>query len=947
MMKRFIATLTIIAMSFPLLGTPVAHADSVTGPWTWTDLSGQLTERSNRPIWAAGYANGSWFYTDGQNLWNGGQVYRYDGATQINITLDVRNAGIERVDDIVTDGQSVLFLQDIVRMDNQLKVAAYRNGQYLNITSTVRNVLNSSEGVSSINGRNGTWYIVTTQARLFRWDGSSMNPTQVTLPSGLVNAIDYTSNGMVYSVNHGSPSNGYGRIPLAIVPVTNNQWLLAGDPSNSTVRFYRTDGSNFNEVTGTVLANADYISKISSNGTSAIVSGYANGTKNRLTDGVSAYDIYGKGNLSDAVIGWNGKSWTIIQIKNLSRLSGSFMSQSTEDYGRTGDRILTLAGDNNGRLLVGGALSNVNMDDPSFPLTAKLVMISEGVSSPSTNTGTSGDRVYTSSYGPRIAVQGDPSGFRIGNGKDFNYRVTATDTNGIDRTEIYVNDARIKTCTNTDYCEFRTTYFTNGASSRSVKFYVRSFDKTGNMTDSSVSPDYLTVDLNSSASAGDSGSNNNNQNSTVTNGITSWTWLDPNTTTLEKDKSIAFNVGAWDTEGLKRIEINVNGSVVRTCDFGNATGNQTCSSTIYANNYSQNTNVFVNAKITDAKDQIAWTNATTLYRAFDNGSGNTGDQASNTWTWLDPNTTTLEKDKSITFNVGASDGNGLKRIEISANGSVIRTCDFSNAYGTQTCASTIYAYNYNQNTNVFMNAKVTDTNNNTVWTTGTTLYRAFDNGSGNTGNNGNTSGNAAPAVWEWLEPSTDRIASNGTITYGAGAWDQDNISSLTIMVNGVTRQTCALSNSGSGNQTCTVQLNGSSFAQNTNVFVNAVARDTQNRETWTAGKIFHVDQAGTGGSTPTPTPGSNGTVSAFSDHAGTYRPNDKIAVWTTGSDSDGIDRVELYVNAVKVKTCTGTASCSVTVGPFNTRLVITYGAVLIDKNGNSVTSGYKQLYLSQ
>src|SRR3989344_5233276 len=675
MLKRIFAILMTISMALPLGNVPFAQAETITGPWTWTDISGQLTERHNRPIWASAYANGNWFYTDGQDLWSGGQVYRYDGFTQVNITTDVRVTGVNRVDDIVSDGQTVLFLQDVVRLDNQLKAVAYRNGQYINITNAVRGALNSNEGVSSVNGRNGTWFIVTTQARLFRWDGSS-TPSQITLPSGLVNVIDAPGSSLVYSVNHGSPANnGFGRVPLAMVPVSGSQWMLMGDPTNGSVRFFRYDGSNFSDISNVVVSNADYVSKIVSNGTSVLVSAYANGTRNRLTDSSNGYDINGKGNLADALIGWNGKSWMIVQGKNLSRLSGSLMSQSTEEYGRVGDKFLTLAGDGNGRMLTGGALSTTYMEDPSYPLTAKLVMVTEGIAPPTTGSngnatsnGISGsERIYTSSNGPRVAVQGDPTDFRVGNGNEFAYRVSASDSDGVNQTDIYVNDVRIKTCASS-FCEFRTAYFTNNnQNTRSVKFWTRSMDSHGNVTDTSNYPDTLVVDTNSSGGTNTTPSGNTNQTADSESGISHWTWLDPNTTTLNANQSATFNVGAWDTNGIKRMEIIANGSTIRTCDLGNATGNQTCSVSIYASNYSANTSIFVNAKITDAQDHVAWTSGTTLYRSSDSGSSNnnnngTGSNTGSIWTWLDPNTTTLNANQSATFHASAQDADGLRRV---------------------------------------------------------------------------------------------------------------------------------------------------------------------------------------------------------------------------------------------------------------------------------------------
>ena len=138
-MKRFIsivATLATVLITVPFTAVPAAQAG---GSLTWTDISAQLSERNNRPIWAMAYANGSWFYTDGHDLWNGGQAYRYDGATQVNMTADLRNAGINRVDEIVSDGaDTAIFLQDIVRLDDTLRIVVDKNGTLYNATNVIR-----------------------------------------------------------------------------------------------------------------------------------------------------------------------------------------------------------------------------------------------------------------------------------------------------------------------------------------------------------------------------------------------------------------------------------------------------------------------------------------------------------------------------------------------------------------------------------------------------------------------------------------------------------------------------------------------------------------------------------------------------------------------------------------------------------------------------------------
>src|SRR5689334_11081532 len=179
-----------------LMAVPVSAATT----FNWTDLSSQLTVRTNRPVWAMAYANGNWFYTDGQDLWNGGQVYRYNGTTQTNITVAVRNAGISRVDDIVSDGSNVVFLKNVFRLDNQVEALRYRDGSYTNVTSWIRAALDSNEGISSLVGRNGTWMMVTTKARLVRFSESFSSYTRLAAPSEM-KQLSSSDNGLLYSAH--------------------------------------------------------------------------------------------------------------------------------------------------------------------------------------------------------------------------------------------------------------------------------------------------------------------------------------------------------------------------------------------------------------------------------------------------------------------------------------------------------------------------------------------------------------------------------------------------------------------------------------------------------------------------------------------------------------------------------------------------------------------------
>lgn len=1186
-----------------------ADTTAVTGAWTWTDISDFIKTRSNRPIWAVAHIDTDTFlYTDGQDLWNGGIASRYEKfrATQFDIASDVRNAGVDRIDDMVSDGSTVLFLQNVVRTDDSIRIVAYQNGEYKLVTPYIQNVLASNEGINQIVGRNGTWYIVTTKGRLLKWTNLSTNPTVVSLPSTVTDSLDHSLDNQTYNLMHGSVNGG--SMNLGIAPVTNNQWVVAAQVTNATygipqVLVYRFDGSNFTIISS---SNADFtsLSKIVSNGNKAYIFGGAASSSGpspriyRSTDGYTVNapawtDVFNNTDMQNVNMAWNGVSWmVIVNNKHVYRFTDDNNTASVSYLGIMRDYFTTVAGDDNGHFYLGGAVSTVDNDQPTYPLTAKLVEVRENnqttnanETAVTSNGSFGGDRVYTSSNGPRVTIQGNPSGFRIGNGKEFAYRVSASDTNGIDRIDIYVNGALIKTC-NDSVCEFRNTYYTKNAATRTISFYTRATDKNGYSTDTSGTPDVLTVDTNSSATAdGTVTSNTTNTQTTSGSGITSWTWFDPNTTALNSGDTASFNVGAYDANGINKVDIYVNGNIVKTCNLYNATGNQTCTASLYAGNYTQGTGIAVNAHIIDGSGLDSWTQTTTIHRNSDTGSTNsayvysssgfssrlspnvttlnagestayivnaaytsvasdpnnvkrvdiyangniiktcptysqgqtciadivannfsqgttialnarivkisgaeewipvtniyrnTNSDASNTssnsgttantWIWLSSNQTTLASTDSITFNVGAQDNDGLSKIEIIANDNIIKTCWVSGT-GNQTCAATIYGNSYSQNTGIFVNAKVTDANGNITWTDSRTLYRGTDTSNSNTSNstnngttnawtwldpdvtsmnrgdsttfnvgaqdsdglskidmmaNGNTiktcwvsgTGNQSCAVtisangysagtsvylnakvtdangnatwtdshtiamnaaatsnntssntttsnttnpdtvnvWDWIEPTVDALGPNATTAYHIGSWASRGISSVVIYVNGNVAKTCY--SSGTGNQDCSVTLNGSSYQTGTSIFVNGVAKSNGGATAWTTGKTISISGTScsgtactasntTGNGTTSGSDVTNGWVSVNSDHESGYTANNAITLAAAAYDPDGVARIDILANGSRVKTCTNAISCSTVVSTNFYDTSFSYAAVMTDKTGNSITTGYKTIY---
>ncbi len=73
--------------------------------------------------------------------------------------------------------------------------------------------------------------------------------------------------------------------------------------------------------------------------------------------------------------------------------------------------------------------------------------------------------------------------------------------------------------------------------------------------------------------------------------------------------------------------------------------------------------------------------------------------------------------------------------------------------------------------------------------------------------------------------------------------------------------------------------------------------------------------------------------------------NDKITFTATATDNKALTKIELFVNAVKVKTCTA-SPCTYVGGPYAEHSNVTYAATAWDKAGNHATSGNKKVSLA-
>ncbi|MHB8831148.1 MAG: hypothetical protein ACYC44_03490, partial [Patescibacteria group bacterium] len=875
-MKNLLNRALIVALAILSLAAAVPQAASAdTGPWQWSDISDKLTVRENRPVWAIARADSYWYLTDGQELWSGGHVWKTDGFIMSDITVDVRNAGISRVDDIVSNGSSVLFLKNVAQRNNTVEALAY-NGTFTNLTSRIRQNISSDEGLIQVSGQNGTWGIMTSYGRVILYTPSS-NVLRT------INLANYKLTNIPYVRSQGSPVGG--TLVFAVQPVQGN-WLAMWEDVYGAEHFVKID-NNGNTTNLTAPSNAtDSIVTMASNGQNVLVGGYQDirtaSTFGYVYDGSyfrsipqSSMPPYWFG----ATVGYNGKSWMIIQDKNLYRFDGT----NFQSYGQTQDYFVQTIGSGSGTFLLGGAVSTNGLGTPSSPLTAKLVRVDEGTSytSPSvpvvtTNYTYSNEKVGTvNGMKNRITYWAwlNPSyRYQASNTKPT-YTVGAQSNDGIKRIELYINDVYQKTCYPGNTKKNTQCSMTIDPAAWPMGSNVGSFAKITSGTNRVA---YVPASI----------------ISFYDNSVSANMSVDNNTPYLVRGSSTNVTISGNAGNGINRIEIYVNGAVKQTCNLNNATYG-TCSVALNGNDYTVGSVLAFNGRVIASNGQEAWswlgnytvTDYNNNYNYNQNNYTGTNGNLS-AWVWTSPTGNDFSTSDSKTIMSQANAGDGLQTIEIIVKGTVKQTCSFSRAYGTQACQVSIYGSNYSNSTQIPVYVRATDYYGRQA--TSQTLYL-------NTNYNNNSN-----SLSTWVDSSgTSNLGYNETRSVSFSGSSGNGLRQLDLYANDSLIGTCTYSDISNSTQTCSRSIYGSNYSQGTYVTLKSKATDRYGYTVWsTNNPQIYITSNGSNNNT-------NGTVTLSTTNDRTsYGRNETFSLNAYANDSDGIRRIDLYANNVLVNSCT-------------------------------------------
>jgi hypothetical protein len=385
-------------------------------------------------------------------------------------------------------------------------------------------------------------------------------------------------------------------------------------------------------------------------------------------------------------------------------------------------------------------------------------------------------------------------------------------------------------------------------------------------------------------------------------GIAYASWTVPEGASLPSGSVTDYRVSAQDkTDGLSSIELWVNGVVVKTCALGGISSQTTCDQMLSAADYPVGTDLFMNARITDAKKNAFWTPAKTLKRpaaiaAATAPTISTTGPVFGARLALVPDVSEMRRGGTLTVRATAQDSLvGMNRIEISYGGQIHQTCRYGIAMSEVHCDLTLDTATIADNTSLSFTARAINADGQETWSNGRTVMIRGANWSPTpTGAAQTTNG---VTEWSWLSPPVSMIESTQEATYNVGAWSANGIAKIEMVVNGQTRKTCAFV-SGLQTRGCAYTIRTGDWDHGQVVTVNARITDMAGRVAWTDASNVTISRAWW---EPLSTAGPYVTVAASKNDS--FSAGDKLSFILSGWSPNGVDRLELYMNGARVASC--------------------------------------------
>jgi hypothetical protein len=598
---------------------------------------------------------------------------------------------------------------------------------------------------------------------------------------------------------------------------------------------------------------------------------------------------------------WDGKAWMILSNhKNIYRMeNGSVVS-----LGRTRDYFTTIASNGKGTILLGGAVSNIDLSEPlNNPLMAKLVKVVDPSVVPVTSTQTNSQISSWTWTAPTVTSL---SAF-----DKTTYNVGAWNANGISSIEIFANNKSLKTCAGTgatQNCSVDVIGSSFNASS-TVVLNAKVIGKDGSMAWTSNTE----LKMTSSATTG---------SPTTAGDISLSNEFTPNVTSLSRYETTTFRATANAAKGLNRIEFWSNYQILNTCVYPNIMGTQVCEMNLKGTDYTMGTVLSLNARAIDSQGREVWGGTRTIVFKEANAPMTLNGLS---WTWTIPEKTSFAANENASFRAGASDPDGIKLMEIYFDDKLVQSCVFQDGYGSRECGA-LFPTTVGT---VKAKAKIYDILGNEAWTTEKS-YQITEATASNSTSLTNT--------FALSSTGDEGYVWGQTITLTAAAHQLMGVNRIDIIWNNLLVKSCLdLTKNGSLTD---VPVKGSvtiynASTENYNFTQNTVLVSENGRRFLTTASVNLA-------------PGKSALVPAMSDGVGqtyTLALGAKLAIPAVGSINSSLVYAQVadgFTGGREVVSSVP-ATCSFTTNAIEANQA-TYGTRMMDANGKVIWTGDKTIY---
>lgn len=711
--------------------------------WAWTDLSASLPYRDGQ-ITIVSERNGSFLSSDSQHL------MLTTGTVTKNLTTTARANDLQTISSISSD-EMTWFV--VGRNSNGQLLALITDGStWTNITTKFP--ANLSEIRAS--GKNGVWYLITkrqtnneTITELWYLNGTNSQPTPFFLPNN--NQLELRDAGCVRNANNHVTCHGQTKFINV-----NGAWFLIGgrseirDNANNVIQtpattLYRVNGTAFSQTT--ILPNDRFISGIWSSPTQTLIATSELGNTPNIISNLYAFNGNSVKNINNVLASanvygvdareikaaYNGLSWMIVLGKNIYRFDGNTLINE----GKTRDVFHAIAASNNNSFLLGGAVSTIESNFASNPLTTKLTMVKETktvttvTSTPTTSTTVSTPiqpwtgKTFITDSGNGIRSTAWLNGTSLTQTNSVKYSVAAEDTDGIGTIDLWVNGFHVSTCNmnkakGVQVCEYNII----GADIKPdtmVFVNAKITDGSGRFTWTSGlqikrEPNPVTVTVTNPTT---STSATVTTTAPIINGPQNYvrSALNPNTSKVTRGTKLQYQTFALNnTIGVLRMDVYGAGQLIRSCSFGGAVSEVSCSIDIDTSSWTPTQSNTYMVRMITSTGQEYWGETRTVTVASTITTAQTSPISGFTqWTWMTPSVNELIGDQTTKYGVGTWSPNGVQKIEMIVDGLVRKTCTSTTAEGNKECELPIKTADWAHGKILAINARITDTKGNIIY----------------------------------------------------------------------------------------------------------------------------------------------------------------------------------------------------------------------------------------